>query len=103
MKICKKYDKEFKEMAISLLNTGKTAKDVAADLGIKPYLVSRWKREYIKHGSGSFSGNGRANLNEEQKQIAELKKELRETQIERDILKKAVGIFSKGDSKYMNS
>lgn len=103
MKKRKSYDKEFKEMAVSLLKTGKKAKDVAADLGITSDLVNRWKRESIRYGSGSFSGNGRANLNEEQKQIVELKKQLREVQLERDILKKAVGIFSKGDSKYMNS
>lgn len=103
MKKREKYDKEFKEMAVSLLSTGKKAKEVADDLGIKAYLVSRWRRESIKYGSGSFSGNGRANMTEHEREMAKLKKELREVQLERDILKKAVGIFSRSDSKSMNS
>jgi transposase len=39
-------------------------------------------------------------LSEEQKQIRRLQKELKDAQLERDILKKAVGIFSRGDGKY---
>ena len=42
-------------------------------------------------------------MTEEQKEIVRLKKELRDAQIERDILKKAVSIFSKSDGKYSNS
>jgi len=42
-------------------------------------------------------------MTEEQKEIARLKKELRDAQLERDILKKAVSIFSKNDGKYSNS
>jgi len=38
----------------------------------------------------------------EQKEIVKLKRELKDTQIERDILKKAISIFSKGDNKYSN-
>ena len=41
-------------------------------------------------------------MTDEQKEIARLNKELREAQLERDILKKAVSIFSKGDSKFSN-
>jgi len=42
-------------------------------------------------------------MTEEQKEIAKLKKELRDAQLERDILKKAVSIFSRSDGKYSNS
>jgi transposase len=41
-------------------------------------------------------------MTEEQKEIARLKKELRDAQLERDILKKTVSIFSKNDCKYSN-
>lgn len=44
----------------------------------------------------TFPGHGKQKLTPEQEEIQRLKKELRETQIERDILKKAVAIFSKG-------
>jgi transposase len=39
-------------------------------------------------------------MTDEEKEIARLKKELADMQMERDILKKAVGIFSKNDGKY---
>nr|WP_291785930.1 hypothetical protein [Maribacter sp.] len=42
----------------------------------------------------SFPGKGNPKLTDEQKEIAELKKKLRDTEIERDILKKAIAIFS---------
>jgi transposase len=97
------FDKEFKLMAVNLCHTGKSAKEVAEDLGIRTELVRRWKREQEQYGEGSFSGHGNANMTAEQKEISRLKKELREAQIERDILKKAISIFSRNDGKYSNS
>ena len=93
------FDKDFKEMAVELCLTGKSPTDVARELGIKPDLVCRWRRESEKYGTGRFSGNGNANLTEEQKEIARLKKELQEAKLESGILKKAVSIFSKENSR----
>ena len=97
------YDREFKKMTVELVESGKTTKEVAEDLGITQDLARRWRREFQVNQSGCFSGNGNANLTPEQKEIAQLKRELREANIERDILKKAVSIFSKSDGKFMNS
>lgn len=97
------YDKEFKVMAVNLVYTGKSTSLVAEELGIKPDLIRRWKREHESYGKNSFSGHGHVNLTDEQREIARLKKELREAQLERDILKKAVSIFSKTDNKHSNS
>jgi transposase len=99
----KHYDKEFKEMAVNLVFSGKSSSEVAEDLGIRTELVNRWKREYKQYGTGSFSGKGNMNVTAEQKEIIRLRKELKDAQIERDILKKAISIFSKGDSKYTGS
>ena len=96
----RKYDKEFKLMAVNLCDTGKTAKEVANELGIRSDLISRWRREYDQYKEGSFSGHGNENMTDEQKENVKLKKELREAQLDRDILKKAISIFSKGDNKY---
>lgn len=96
------FDKEYKMMTVNLCNTGKSTKEVAEELGIRAELVRRWKREHEQYREGSFSGHGNANMTSEQKEIAKLRKELREAQLERDILKKAVSIFSKGDNKYSN-
>lgn len=95
----RQFDKAFKEMAVNLCHTGKTTKEVSEELDIRPDIVRRWKRELEQYGEGSFSGHGNMNLTTDQKEILRLKKELRESQIERDILKKAVSIFSRNDSK----
>jgi len=98
------FDSEYKLMAVNLvLQSEKTGSDVARDLGIRPSLVNRWIREYEKNQSASFPGNGKAVLTEEQKQIAELKRQLADARLERDILKKAVSIFSASDRKSSSS
>ncbi|MEK6482594.1 IS3 family transposase [Catalinimonas sp. 4WD22] len=84
----RKYDKEFKIMAVELCLTGKPAIKVAEELGIRLDLLSRWKKEYQQKKEGSFSGYGKPALSPEQAEIARLKKQLREAEIERDIPKK---------------
>jgi len=93
----RKYDKEFKLMAVDLMNSGKTSPQVGSELGIAPDLVRRWRREFKKYNEGSFSGNGIANMTLEQKEIARLQKELADARLDAEILKKAVSIFSKRD------
>lgn len=97
------FDREFKQMAVNLVLGGRTVKEVAAELGIRDELLRRWKREYHQYEEGSFSGHGNVNMTAEQKEIAMLRKELKEAQLEREILKKAISIFSRGDNKYSNS
>ena len=90
------YDKEFKEEAVLLSNeAGRTAADVAASLGISVQTLYSWRRDYKKHGSLAFPGHGNEALTEEQKRIRALERQLKDVTMERDILKKAVGIFSK--------
>lgn len=96
----RQFDKEFKLMTVNLCHSGKSTSQVAEELDIRPDMIRRWKRELEHHGEGSFSGYGNANLTPEQKEIKRLKKELKEAQIERDILKKAVSIFSRNDGKF---
>ena len=97
------FDKEFKQMAVNLCLTGKPTREVADELGVRRELVARWKREYEQYKEGSFSGHGNANLTDAQKENIQLKKALREAQLERDILKKAISIFSSSDRKNMRS
>ena len=99
----RQYDKEFKQMVVDLCLSGKTTGEVAEDLDLRPQLITRWKREYKQFKEGSFSGHGKMNMTSEQKEIHRLKRELKDAQIERDILKKAISIFSKNDNKYSNA
>jgi transposase len=54
-------------------------------------MLARWKREAQAHGKQAFPGNG----NPRDAEIEELRRELEQVSRERDILKKAVGIFSR--------
>ena len=90
-------------MAVNLVLSGKEPREVAQELGIRAELIRRWRREYEQYQEGSFSGHGNANMTEEQKEIAKLRKALKDAQEERDILKKAVSIFSKNDGKFSGS
>jgi len=103
MKTRRKYDREFKQMVVELSNNRDDLSVLASELDIRAELIYRWRREAAKNQGASFPGQGNKTLTEEQKEIDRLKKELRDAQIERDILKKAVSIFSKNDGKYSNS
>jgi transposase len=99
----KRYDQAFKLMAVELSRSGKPFLEVAKDLGIAVDLVRRWNREFELHQSNSFPGNGKQLLNPAEKEIVELRRQLRDAEMERDILKKAVSIFSKSDRKSLGS
>lgn len=85
----RKFDKEFKISAVKMINSQHTATDVAKGLGISRSLLYSWKNKYANNGDKAFVGKGHLT------ELTALRKKLRETEMERDILKKAVGIFSK--------
>ena len=86
------YDAEFKIQAVKrVLETEKTAGAVAKEVGCSAPALRKWVVEYQEKDKTSFPGKGTPRDEE----LSQLKKELRETQEERDILKKAIGIFSK--------
>ena len=86
----KRFDKDFKLSAVKMVTEGgHKACEVARSLGIHPNVLYTWKRKYADNGEKEFPGKGHLT------EIASLRKKLREAEMERDILKKAVGIFSK--------
>ena len=89
-----KYDNEFKVMIVELLNSGIKTAQLNNDYGLNVNMISRWKREY-KSKFGDFSK--KRILSAQEQELKALKKELRDVKEERDILKKAVSIFSKSD------
>lgn len=96
----RKFDKQFKIDAVRLLeSSGKTATEIAEDLGIRQDALSRWKREFNQENQEAFPGNG----NPRDEEVARLKKEIAEVTLERDILKKALGIFSKTENRHTKS
>ena len=92
----RRYDKEFKLNAISLYNSGKKASAVCRDLGIPDATFYYWLEQYGTDREKSFRGSGVPKASNEE--LMRLRKELENTKLERDILKKAVAIFSKQKS-----
>ena len=92
----RQFTQEFKKEAVEYsLTSGKTAEEVARDLGISPHNLKRWRFQYRKRGELAFPGHGKENLTPQEEKVRKLQKELQDTQIERDILKKALAIFTK--------
>jgi len=93
-KVRKQYTREFKLEAVRLLEGGeKSAAQLERDLGIGSGCLSRWKREFDREGVQAFPGQG--HLRPEQERILQLERENEILRQERDILKKAVAIFSR--------
>jgi transposase len=102
-KIRRKYTKEQKLEIVKLsLEDGTTVKELAERFDISANVIYNWRSRYFKYDNNAFSGHGNKTMTDSEREIARLKKELREVELERDILKKAVSIFSKGDSKFSN-
>lgn len=89
------YDRAFKEKAVELSLRRTNVSELARELGITAPQLYKWKKEHLEFGLGSFPGNGNIKQTPEQEQITLLEKRLKDAEMERDILKKAIGIFSK--------
>jgi transposase len=88
----KRYTKDFKLRAVQMLEAGqKTGEQIEEDLGIGSGQVYKWRKELAAHGQQAFPGNG----NPRDEELARLRKENANLREERDILRKAVAIFSK--------
>ena len=82
----RRYDEEFKTNALKMIADGLSVLSVSQALGVNENLLYTWKSKSKKKGLGSIKG--------EQEEIKLLRKRLREVEVERDILKKALRIFS---------
>ena len=93
-KVQKTYTQEFKREAVRLAQTsGKPIAQVARELGISDISIHQWRKELAEHGHEAFPGSGHQTAQEEE--MRQLKRELERVRQERDILKKAIAIFSR--------
>ena len=86
----RRFDRDFKMSAVKMVTGGgHKAAEVARSSGIDTGRLYLWKKQFGDNGEKAFPGKG--NLSE----LAALRRKLRDVEMERGILKKAVGIFSK--------
>jgi transposase len=99
----REFTPEFKREAVALLDSsGRPLMQIATELGISPSMLRNWRA--LAHGAAPRSkaalkdlpaGSGAALSPADQAaEIARLRRELDRTRMERDILKKAIGIFA---------
>lgn len=85
----KTYTEEFKKNAVNLSYASpKTIKEIAADLDVPENLLYNWRRKYTANGEKTTY----ATMEEENR---ELRREIAELKMERDMLKKATAYFAK--------
>ena len=93
MTIRKKYSKEFKLDAVSLvMEQDYTRAEAARSLDINANLLGRWVKEMETQDGQAFRGNGK--LTPEHEEIRALKAQVKRLQMEKDILKKATVFFA---------
>lgn len=80
----KKYDDEFKQNAVKKVLDGQSVASVARELGVTEGVLHKWKRTRLTIASDA------------EREVIDLRKKLREVEMERDILKKAALIFGRG-------
>ena len=94
------YRESFKEKAVSLSYQRENIKELADELGIQVQRIYKWRASTRKEVNLKTITNSK--LQEELPEVKRLKKALKNTQLELEILKKAVHIFSKSDGKSFN-
>jgi transposase len=100
-KLQKRYTKAEKLEVVSLsLETGQNVKTIAERFGVSVNTIYNWRSTYAKHKEDSFPGKGNKVMSESERKIVLLEKQLKEKELEVEILKKAVHIFSDTRRKF---
>jgi len=91
------YPEEFKLEALRMLKgSGKSAGQIERELGITPGLLIKWRDRYQIHQNGTEKARiVPSDLEEAKAEIRRLQRELSAAEEEREILKKALNIFSR--------
>ena len=92
----RQFSEEFKKEAVQhSITSEKSVEEVARDLGIAHSNLRRWRAQYRKSGELAFPDHGKERLTPQEEENRRLQKELNDIRQERDILKKALAIFTK--------
>jgi transposase len=83
----RKYDQTFKQQVLQKVRNGASVPSVASELGISEGIIYAWKQKYEHQDESRVTALEREN--------AQLRQQLKQMEMERDILKKATAIFAK--------
>ena len=87
------FSREFKVEAVRMVTQGgHSLAEVARELGIRRGVLGRWRQQLERQGTGAFAGSGKMQPHDQE--VRQLQRDLQRVTQERDILKKALAIFS---------
>jgi len=87
----KNYTDEFKKQIVMLVKSGKSSSSIAREYGVAKSSVTKWVRDF--NNSGSFKAKD--NRTPEENELIELRKRVKELEMEADILKQAALIMAR--------
>lgn len=88
------FTQEFKVEAVKLVRErGVTIAQASRDLGLHPNVLRKWVKDSRENGEQAFPGRGRERPDDAE--VSRLRQELAKTKAERDLLKKAIALFTK--------
>jgi transposase len=98
----RRFSKDFKMDVLNTLKIGdKSVTELAEELGIHKATIYNWVKQYDEDKEESFPGEGKLKPSDDE--LRKLRKQLADVTEERDILKKAISIFSKDPKKSTNT
>ncbi len=87
-----RFSDEFKRDAVrQMTERGYPVAEVSQRLGVSPHSLYEWRKKFSNTASSSVE-------NDQAAEVRRLKRELQRVTEERDILKKAVAYFAKGEA-----
>jgi len=90
----RQFDKQFKLDALRMIEeSDRPVASIARDLGVHPNVLYRWREQLLADPDHAFPGKG--NLKPEDEELRRLRRENETLKEERDILKKALAVFSR--------
>jgi transposase len=92
----RKYDEEFKKDVLKMIFSGRSVQEISHSLGINSNMIHKWKAQHNEAMGLSQSLPDAVIPSVSGAEHERIKARLREVEQERDILKKALGIFSRG-------
>ena len=89
-----RFDKQFKLDALRMIqDSDRPLAEIARELGVHPNVLYRWRNQLLADPDQAFPGKGK--LKPEDEELRRLRRELDIVKEERDILKKALAVFSR--------
>ena len=100
----KKYTKEEKLEVVKLaMDEQISIESLAKRFAVHMNTIYKSRRQFTKFNTDAFPGNGNPIITNHEMAVLALKKQVRELELEKEILKKALGIFSVADKRNLHS